>query len=413
MDILFYIVIFVALLILPSILILVNYKSKIKSYILIICIPLLFSIMFVCITCIDVNAARAKLKQFETEATKIIDEYEEYLTDWTNCINNHPSTEKNDYYYSCPEDHSNSKQLDYTISIYENNIEFRFIIGLYQYNDDYVMYAKAFWNLQDKGVSYLEKSKENFQLLKSKIDGVNILNIRQCSLDYNYYDDYYSSQYYFADTGVSIAILVLSLVALCIGFASIGLRVNYITKKNDAPNTETMVEVENDNVVQEVKKPTWEEISQEEKKMYFDNAMKELYERQLKSDIQLTRQQKALKRDSIANNEFYLEDLTDEEKIEVEKSAQEKYDNKETLDVSNKQIVPTNKKFIRAGIQWLIIGMIIATKSSNMSKQTVGVRNGRMEISDNSQNGSFIMRPCGRCTGVSGEKPSFLSLPLA
>lgn len=400
-----YIGLFVALLVLPSILILVNYKSKIKCYILIICIPLIFSIMFTCLACIDINSAGAELKQFRTDSANIINEYEKYLEDWSNCINNHPATEINGYSYQCPEDHSNSKQLDYTISIYENNIEFRFKIGSYEYNGDYSIYASAFWNLKDKGGSLFEKSKENFESLKSKIYRVNILNINYCSLGDNDYNYYYSGVHFFSDMESCIAILVLSLVTLCISFTSMGLRISYVTKKKDEPNAEIILETENDNVVQEVKEPTWEEISQEDKKIYLDNAIKEMYEKQLANDTQLTRQQKAIKRDSIANNEFYLEDLTDEEKIEIEKVAKEKYDSKETLDISKKQIVPTNKKFIRAGIQWLIIGMIIATKSSNMSKQTIGVRNGRMEINDNSEKGSFIMRPCGKCTGVSGEKP--------
>lgn len=79
-------------------------------------------------------------------------------------------------------------------------------------------------------------------------------------------------------------------------------------------------------------------------KPYIDRAIKQLFQSQLEDkNIELTRQQRALKKDSIDNNEFFIEDLTDEEKELVNTSAQELYKNRTNENVAPKETKNINK----------------------------------------------------------------------
>jgi hypothetical protein len=163
--------------------------------------------------------------------------------------------------------------------------------------------------------------------------------------------------------------------------------------------------------VEQPPKLTWEEISEEEKKIYIDNAIKQLYEKQLNdTKLEMSRQQRALKKDSLDTKEFYLEDLTDEEKVEVEKIAKAEYITGEKIETKPINNVPatateTSKKFIKGGIKWFVLNSMISTTARNRNTKTATFnKDGTIKIEDNSNKASAI-RPCGKCTAVSGEKP--------
>ncbi len=75
-------------------------------------------------------------------------------------------------------------------------------------------------------------------------------------------------------------------------------------------------------------KKKWNDLAEEDKKQYIEKAIRTIYENQLKDEsFEMTRQQRALKKDCLENNEFFIEDLSDEEKTETFKLAQEIYEN--------------------------------------------------------------------------------------
>ncbi len=159
-------------------------------------------------------------------------------------------------------------------------------------------------------------------------------------------------------------------------------------------------------------KPKWEELKEEEKKSYIDNAIKQLYENQLKNtNLELTRQQRAIKKDCLENKEFYLEDLTEEEKASVEQTAKSDYDNGISLTKTQVIDIPqeSNKSIVKKGFKWFIYNSMITTRERQLNTKTTTLKaNGygglKLEEKDNSNKASLI-RPCGKCMSVSGEKP--------
>lgn len=68
--------------------------------------------------------------------------------------------------------------------------------------------------------------------------------------------------------------------------------------------------------------------------------------------------------------------------------------------------MPTNFKFIKKGFKWFILSCMIATKDRNNNTKTINMDEyGNISVQDNSNRGSFVVRPCGKCSSVSGEKP--------
>lgn len=96
-----------------------------------------------------------------------------------------------------------------------------------------------------------------------------------------------------------------------------------IDNENMLAENQTILE----NQPQEEKKK-WNDLAEEDKKQYIEKAIRTIYENQLKDEsFEMTRQQRALKKDCLENNEFFIEDLSDEEKTETFKLAQEIYEN--------------------------------------------------------------------------------------
>ena len=81
-------------------------------------------------------------------------------------------------------------------------------------------------------------------------------------------------------------------------------------------------------VIEEVKKIEWKDLTEEEKSKYITFAIKLLYKEQLADEtLELSRQQKAIKKDCLETNEFFVEDLTEEELEQVNKIAEQNYEN--------------------------------------------------------------------------------------
>lgn len=162
-------------------------------------------------------------------------------------------------------------------------------------------------------------------------------------------------------------------------------------------------------------RPTWEELSADEQKPYLEDVIRVLFEGQLKDPTLsgLTRQQIAMREYSLQNKQFYFEDLTEIEAMGVKKIAKENYDSGKSLIKTQAQNVEipqeSNKSIIKGGFKWFIYNMMIATRERQLNTKTTTFKsNGyggiALEQKDNSNKASLI-RPCGKCMSVSGEKP--------
>ena len=123
---------------------------------------------------------------------------------------------------------------------------------------------------------------------------------------------------------------------------------------------------------EDIKIIDWSDLTPEQQKPYIDRAIKQLFQSQLEDkNIELTRQQRALKKDSIDNNEFFIEDLTDEEKELVNTSAQELYKNRTNENVAPKETknINKNEKLIKKGFKWVLY-CFIATKLGTVTSFT-------------------------------------------
>ena len=144
------------------------------------------------------------------------------------------------------------------------------------------------------------------------------------------------------------------------------------TDKNEiALNNETNQEMNIENK-EDIKIIDWSDLTPEQQKPYIDRAIRQLFQSQLEDkNIELTRQQRALKKDSIDNNEFFIEDLTDEEKELVNTNAQELYKNRTNENVAPKETknINKNEKLIKKGFKWVLY-CFIATKLGTVTSFT-------------------------------------------
>lgn len=109
---------------------------------------------------------------------------------------------------------------------------------------------------------------------------------------------------------------------------------------------------------------------------------------------------------SITNNVKSVEGKIDSNEITKHEEKQITTNIENNEEVANAHNKTANTKFITKSLKWFILGCIIATKDRNNNTKTGKIdRYGNISIQDNSNRGSFVVRPCGKCSSVSGEKP--------
>ncbi len=247
---------------------------------------------------------------------------------------------------------NNSYEGDYTITLelienYYTGENGSIPFAIYKFSGDGSSYSKpSFTNEYELN----EERNKLYQITESdKLKDI----ISQLQFNSNVHTNYYDNNpFTFAE--YIIMIIYVSLIVL-FNFISM---IYYFArhKENLQPNTNNIADIsqieskmheqktiKNEELPPPPPKPTWEELKEENKKSYIDNAIKELYERQLKeTNSELTRQQRALKKDCLETKDFLIEDLTEEEKQKVETIAKRNYDN--NLLNKNKNISITPKK---------------------------------------------------------------------
>lgn len=120
----------------------------------------------------------------------------------------------------------------------------------------------------------------------------------------------------------------------------------------------------------------WEELDEEKQKQFIDTAIRKYYLAQLADDrFEISRQQKALMKQSLESGEFFIEDLSADEQKQIQKSAKNIYENQEYEEINSRESKKSNtdskgskksmlkKALIITPCVWLgvmIIGFIIS-----------------------------------------------------
>ena len=335
-----YIPIFLILIIISAI-VLVKSKTKAKSYFLVVLIPLCINIIPFSVgiwgIC-DTISYNNQISDLKNKIENFINDYE-YYDEYVNYLYNY-QTGDNTGIIDHPRDRLTYYNNDFSTftDYFSDNYSLFYRSGGYSNSVDYIYFSfystiNSYINLHI--YDYVNPSEISEYNLNDIADSLSKLK--------NDYENGYIQYNYFVSSGMGMPYSLSITMVVC---ASISIIINLITIilcLNKKPNQQ-QYEIQNANTyiqppVEQLStkseqkqeelpalplKPKWEELDEETKKPYINSAIKNLYEKQLKDEkLELTRQQRALKKDSIDNNEFFIEDLTAEEKELVNISSQE------------------------------------------------------------------------------------------
>lgn len=383
-----YIPIFLILIIISAI-VLVKSKTKAKSYFLVVLIPLCINIIPFSVgiwgIC-DTISYNNQISDLKNKIENFINDYE-YYDEYVNYLYNY-QTGDNTVIIDHPRDRLTYYNNDFSTftDYFSDNYSLFYRSGGYSNSVDYIYFSfystiNSYINLHI--YDYVNTSEISEYNLNDIADSLSKLK--------NDYENGYIQYNYFVSSGMGMPYSLSITMVVC---ASISIIINLITIilcLNKKPNQQ-QYEIQNANTyiqppVEQLStkseqkqeelpalplKPKWEELDEETKKPYINSAIKNLYEKQLKDEkLELTRQQRALKKDSIDNNEFYIEDLTDEEKELVNTSAQELYNNRTNKKAVQKESknINKNEKLIKKGFKWVLY-CFIATKLGTVTSFT-------------------------------------------
>ena len=352
-----YIPIFLILIIISAI-VLVKSKTKAKSYFLVVLIPLCINIIPFSVgiwgIC-DTISYNNQISDLKNKIENFINDYE-YYDEYVNYLYNY-QTGDNTVTIDHPRDRLTYYNNDFSTftDYFSDNYSLFYRSGGYSNSVDYIYFSfystiNSYINLHI--YDYVNPSEISEYNLNDIADSLSKLK--------NDYENGYIQYYYFVSSGMGMPYSLSITMVVCASISIIINLITFILCLNKKPNQQ-QYEIQNANTyiqppVEQLStkseqkqeelpalplKPKWEELDEETKKPYINSAIKNLYEKQLKDEkLELTRQQRALKKDSIDNNEFYIEDLTDEEKELVNTSAQELYNNRTNKSEQKQEELP-------------------------------------------------------------------------
>ncbi len=352
--------IIIAVLVVPSVILLLKGFGKQKSYFLYSLTPMCIAIGLLGLFSFYVDAnikydrevsnyknyCRTYVSNFISDYKYMLDEFSKYMQDDSYIINLDSTKLSNKKYIPTAfYDYFDTTYQDKTIlrkSFYSydgsGNISFEFYIADVdydeQYNNSYSYLHITVYNLVEDGETY-QNCITNVNKLEYYLNNNKIIVTRQIlsvGVDYSY------SVPIVVTTCISI---VINIVAICLCLIkNKGKLINFDNNKtvveNKIVNENTNINlnmsesvVESVPEVVEVKPPTWDEITEEEQLVFITKCIKQLYKKQL-NDAEvvktLSREQRALKRDSLEMNEFLKDDLNESELAEVLENAKLMYE---------------------------------------------------------------------------------------
>ncbi len=207
---------------------------------------------------------------------------------------------------------------------------------VYRFSSDYYYGTPSFLN-----ESKLNEALDNIALVSAE-SGVESLH---------------TTVYIGSGFSITEYIIMIVYVSLIVIFDFVSMIYFFVRRKGDKQTTglvgyDANTTINKDNALEEQintfketppppPKPTWEELNKKEQKTFIEQAIKNLYTEQLSNEKKkniLSREQRALRRTALEDNEFLIEDLTETEKQQVLENAKNLFENNidDSLDIESR-----------------------------------------------------------------------------
>lgn len=354
-----YICLVVAILIVPSIILLVKSKGKQKSFFLYSLIPMIIAIGLLSLISYYTHEELEQKRQVEAyknyceiQIENFKDDYNYMLSEWEK-INNDPNyvfefdTSKLAY------ETTKTNFVNYFIEIYNDENIYKDRYTKYDYSSSYETYGlEISFYVSPKNELVLD---ENNNIVYEKLT-THIYNLpaTNTNADYSQSKDALTqlenakdriivgTQFNVVkDYDMLFYICMLVVLSITIVLNIITIILCLVRKQDKGESVTNNLEInipENEVKEEKEQRKTWEELDKEEQEKYIKSSIKALYQKQL-NDTEtlksLSREQRALKRDSLEMEEFLFEDLNNDEQKEVIQNAKNDYTNNE------KKVIPT------------------------------------------------------------------------
>jgi len=339
----------VAILMVPSIILLVKSIGNKKSFFLYSLIPMIIAIGLLSLFSYSTNQElqlKRKVRDFETECKTQI---QNFISDCNYMISEWEKIE-NDSNYVFEFDSSklaynttHTNFVDYFRSTYQNECVFKERYTNYtDYNDKNSYALEICFHVSPSNVLEYENNGQmvyeteyvRIYNLPSTNSGANYEQSKALITEFESYNDriiasFPSGIYLTNNMPQYIAILIVLSITIILNIVAIVLCL--IGKKKDFKEESETFKNDSNNENDQTQKTSWEDLSDDKiKQVYYNAAIKAHYETQLESadkgEIKLSKQEKALKFYAIQNNEFSLEDLTKDELEYIEEFAKKLYE---------------------------------------------------------------------------------------